>query len=126
MITPDAAAIALLRTIPQVTALTGTRISTDYQPGPASIRVTLLPGGAAAQETWRAAIQVECWATDQITAGQLAAAVRRWWPTLRGTIGTDTWCAGAWIETNPSWVPDPESDRPRYILTAGLLLGDRP
>ena len=40
MTTPDAAAIALLRTLSAVTALTSTRISTDYLPGSASIRVT--------------------------------------------------------------------------------------
>lgn len=125
MTTPDAAAIALLRTLTAVTALTSTRISTDYLPGTASIRVTLLPGGQAEQELWRATLQIECWATDQIVAGQLATAVRTSWPTVRGAVDSATWCAGAWIESNPTWMPDPESDRPRYILTVGLWLGSR-
>lgn len=125
MTTPDAAAIALLRTLPAVTALTSTRISTDYLPGSASIRVTLLPGGQAEQELWRASLQVECWATDQIVAGQLATVVRSSWPTVRGVVDSATHCAGAWVESNPTWMPDPDSDRPRYILTVGLWLGSR-
>lgn len=125
MIAPDAAAVALLKAIPQVTAITSTRISTDYLPGAASIRLTLLPGGRAEQEMWRASLQVECWATDQVVAGQLATVVRQWWPTVRGTVDTSTHCAGAWVESNPMWMPDPDSDRPRYVLTVGLWLGQR-
>ena len=125
MTAPDAAAIALLRTLPGVTALTSTRISTDYLPGAASIRVTLLPGGQAEQELWRASLQIECWAADQIVAGQLATAVRTSWRTVRGGVDATTWCAGAWVESNPTWLPDPDSDRPRYVLTVGLWLGQR-
>ena len=42
MIAPDAAAVALLKSAGAITSITGTRISTDYLPGAASIRVTLL------------------------------------------------------------------------------------
>lgn len=125
MIAPDAAAIALLKADTTITAITSTRISTDYLPGTASIRVALVGGSQAEQENWRAHIQIECWATDQIVAGQLATTVRDRWPTFRGAIGTSTQCIGAWLETNPAWMPDPESDRPRYILTGGLWLGAR-
>lgn len=125
MIAPDAAAIALLKADSTITAITSTRISTDYLPGTASIRVTLLGGTFAEQENWRALLQLECWATDQIAAGQLATTVRQQWPTYRGTAGTGTWCAGAWLESNPFWLPDPDSDRPRYVLTVGLWLGSR-
>lgn len=125
MIAPDAAAVALLKSAGAITSITGTRISTDYLPGAASIRVTLLPGGRAEQENWRAAIQVECWATDQIVAGQLATKVRSVWPSFRGAVDATTHCIGAWVESNPAWMPDPDSDRPRYILTCGLWLGER-
>lgn len=125
MMVPDAAAIALLRTLPTVTARTGARISTDYLPGTASIRVALVGGPDAQQETWRAHVQAECWAVDQITAGQLADAVRTAWPSVRGAVDATTWCAGGWVESNPVWMPDPDSDRPRYMLVLGLLLGPR-
>lgn len=125
MIAPDAAAIALLKANSAITAITGTRISTDYIAGAASLRITLIGGTQAEQENWRALLQIECWATDQIVAGQLATAVREQWPSFRGPAGTGTQCIGAWLETNPYWMPDPDSDRPRYILTGGLWLGER-
>lgn len=122
MIAPDIAAIALLKANSAVNTATGGRISTDYLPGAASIRISVVGGSQAEQENWRAALQIECWAEDQIVAGQLAATVREAWPQLRGAV-SGTRVIGCWLESNPAYVPDPDSDRPRYLLTVGLWLG---
>ena len=60
-----------------------------------------------------------------VAGGQLADAVRTAWPSVRGAVDATTWCAGGWVESNPVWMPDPDSDRPRYMLVLGLLLGPR-
>ena len=122
---PDAAVIALLRADPIVGPAVGGRISTDMRPGPSCIRVSLIGGGEPFNEWVRATVQVECWATDQLVAGQLAFTVRQRWPLLRGNLDADTHVVGCWVESDPTFLPDPDSDRPRYLLTVGLTMGQR-
>jgi hypothetical protein len=119
MYAADAVAVALLKSDVPINSAVGGRISTDYRKGAAQIRVTFNAGGDAAQEVMRASILVECWADDQIVAGQTAMLVRERWPQLRGAVA-DAYVAGCWVEANPSWAPDPDSGRPRYILTVGM------
>ena len=117
---PDQATIAILTADPTLSALHGGRVSTDLQPGSPSIRVALIGGGEATTEWgWRALLQVECWADDQLDAGGLAAAVRDVWPNHRGTYA-GTFVSGTWLESNPVAMPDPQTGQPRYLLTVGL------
>ena len=119
---PDRVAIAILAASPDLAALHGGRVSTDLQPGGPAIRVTLLPGPATQTRwEWSAQLQLECWAADQLDAGDLAAAVRDAWPYVRGTFA-DAYVSGSWIVTEPMSVPDPQTNRPRYLLTVGLAV----
>ena len=120
--TPDAVVIAALKSDSAINTFVGGRISTDMRKGASCIRVTLVGGMEPSAEWWSAQVQVECWATDQVVAGQLASLVRSRWPRLRGTFA-QTHMVGGWIETDPTWLPDPDSDRPRYMLTVGLTVG---
>ena len=120
--TPDAVVIAALKSDGTINTAAGGRISTDMRPGATCLRVTLIGGMEPSAEWWSAQVQVECWATDQIAAGQLAALVRQRWPQLRGDFA-GAHMVGGWVETDPVWLPDPDSDRPRYMLTVGLTLG---
>jgi hypothetical protein len=82
--------------------------------------VALVGGGEASTEWgWRALIQVECWADDQLDAEDLAAAVRDVWPNHRGTYA-GAFISATWLESNPVAMPDPQTGQPRYLLTVGL------
>lgn len=123
MLAADAVAVALLKGDTAINSSVSGRISTDYIKGSRQIRVTWVGGADAAQEVMRATVQLECWADDQLVAGQVAMVVRDRWPQLRGAVG-GTHVVGCWIESTPTWMPDPDSGRPRYMLTVGVWFGE--
>ena len=124
---PDIAAVALLRSEPVIAAATGGRVSTDLQPGSPSVRVTLLPGGEAFTEfLWEGMVQVDVWAEDQLEAAQAAALIRAAWPCYRGRTLSElgVYVSGCWVQSNPSFMLDPETGLPRYMMTLGVMIHD--
>lgn len=123
---PVRAAVAILTADPTLAPLHGGRVSTMLRPGGPAIRLTLLPGPTTQTGwEWRGHVQAECWADDELDADELAAAVRACWPGYRGPAG-DGYVSGTWIVTEPAALPDPETGRPRYILTLGVACHEAP
>lgn len=119
---PGEALRLFLRSRQAVTALAGTRISIALSSAEPSIRYSVA-GGAAAYSEHNPLFLVECWgrgnATDDGTAGKLGREVAEAVEALRGSWG-DCYVAGASVEGGPTDSPDPQTNRPRALLTVRL------
>jgi hypothetical protein len=119
---PGEALRLFLRSRGAVTALSGTRISVKLDSGDPSIRYSLA-GGRAAWGEHDPLMLVECWgranATDDGTAHRMAREVAEAVEGLRGSWG-GCWVAGASVESGPSDSPDPQTSRPRALVTVRL------
>lgn len=101
----------------------GDRVSTtDVGPSP-SLRVTLLYDEEP-PTTWERTpiFQVEVWADDAYAAGVLATRITNVWPTLRRVNAGGAYVSGCWIDSHPRPLPDPDTDRARYLLQVGLRI----
>lgn len=119
---PGEALRTFLRSRTAVTAITGTRISIALSSSEPSIRYSLA-GGRAAYAEHDPLVLVECWgrgnATDDGTAKRLGLEVAEAVETFRGSWG-GCWVAGASVEGGPTDSPDPQTERPRALLTVRL------
>lgn len=119
---PTPAAIAYLASDERVNEVTNGRVSTELGPSDEdlpALRLTLIPNGTPKDWQWSAAFEVEAWAADEITAGNLIATVRDVWPHFRGYVLDGTaYVSGAWISWEPRALPDRDTGLYRYTLTA--------
>lgn len=114
-----------------VTAITGTRVRTTLQGPDPAIRVAAAGGDVGTnpgQSLPR--LQVECWgagqastgpAVDDGTAGFLARTVLASLPVQGVTVPAGH-ITSAWVEGLPFESPDPQTGRPRWIVTVRLDL----
>lgn len=119
---PGEALRTFLRSRTAVTAVTETRIAISLSSSEPSIRYSLAAGHAAYAEH-DPLFLVECWgrgnAPDDGTAHRLALAVAEEVEPMRGSWG-GCWVAGAAVEGGPTDSPDPQTSRPRALLTVRL------
>lgn len=117
---PEKVTVALLKGDTVLDALHSGRVSTDLLHGGPACRVALVADLDPTGEWWQPMLQVECWADDQADAGELAAAVKTRWPRLGKQTVAGARVSGTWITQGPVFMPDPHTDRPRYLVTVAL------
>lgn len=115
-----------LLTLPDVVALASDRVGTNLAGAQSCLQLAGV-GGPAGHGQAQPLVQVACWgpgsgAPDDGTAWQLAAAVtadRVGVESIRGEFDGG-WVAGVGIESHPYFLPDPDTGRPRYLLTVRM------
>ncbi|MDF1596945.1 MAG: DUF3168 domain-containing protein [Acidimicrobiia bacterium] len=123
MVDVEALTVAHLLTDSTVTTLTGTRIGTEIPAGQAwpKVRVFRISGPyVVGDHLERASLQIDVWADDKPAAWDVTAVTRKsvlsMWSTSH-VLGVVTKVE----ETlGPSWLPDPETDRPHYMFGAAV------
>lgn len=89
-------------------------------------RVTIV-GTPSGPDGWQeVTAQLDVWADDEITAGDLAAAVATYWDSLlygRVAVAVDdeAYVSQAWVEQDPAAFTV-NDEAPRYQLTVGLRI----
>ena len=120
---PETVVIAALAAQPSVAAIVAARVASRIPDAPVYplIRVVRIGGGPDTPVSEHAVVQVECWAADDATASLLARTVIACHTNMRGTV------AGGWLAlTDPTTVlpvPDPVSEKARYIIGFDLEIG---
>jgi len=120
---PDPAIIALLADLPPLADDLGGRVSTVLDATLPALRVTKV-GDLEAPTTWEATplYQVEVWADDEFTAGDLAWRITNVWPRAVAQVAGNAVVHARWVEANPFPSPDPETEKPRFLVTLGIRL----
>jgi len=115
----DAALISFLANHASLTSLHGGRVGTKLGTAFPAVRVTNL--GAQWSQPWetRPEFQVECWGDTQGEANLLARTVRAVIPELRGPVASG-YVTAAITTLDPRWMPDPDTNRPRYLMQAEI------
>lgn len=116
---PVPIAVSYLKDHPLITPiLGGERVSTELSDVLPALRVTLLPAGTPKDWQWTTTYLVDAWAEDELDAGDLIARVRAAWPGLRGyVLDGGAFVSGAWVEMEPQWAGDRDTDLARYQIT---------
>lgn len=122
---PETLLVSRLAAQSSITAITSTRIGTRIPSEPVYplIRVAHVggsPNGDGASAF--AALQVDAWADDDATASLLGRTVVAVLRDLRAITGSG-WVALTDITSGPLPVPDPDSQRHRYISTLEMRFG---
>lgn len=121
---PSAAAltVAWLKANPDLAALHGGRVATKLNATLPAIRVQRVGGTSPDVYEDQPVVQVECWATTDATADQLARTVVAALPTVRGQYPSGRVYTYR-IESGPYFAPDDPglSNNARYVLTVRLL-----
>lgn len=129
MATPDALTImtAILSAQPAVTGIVSDRIAPDLGDDLPAIRTGLVTGDQAATVAepgeYDPEVAVECWATDEATASQLAKLVRDVFATPTAVTGVwdGAYLAGADVSVEPFSSFDTTGNLPRYVLQVRLV-----
>lgn len=122
---PDEEALVceFLRRQPTIAAVVGDRVGTRLNAVFPCIRVTSLGGSTPEWYEWQSAVQVEAWAElyYQQTAKNLALAVMAVVFDLDANYAPQQ-VSSANIRNGPLFMPDPDTERPRYIVDIELVL----
>lgn len=120
---PDPVLISALSNLPALADDYGGRVSTVLDAVLPALRITKV-GDAEVPTTDDAApiYQVEVWADDEFTAGDIAWRLVNAWPSARRERVLDALVRGRWVEANPFPSPDPETETSRYLVSLGIRL----
>ncbi len=123
----EATLVAYLKADAAVAALVGTRVSTELPAGfTAEARVRLFRVGGApspddpAGYLDRPSVQFDCYGATREQAWDVAAATLRAALEAPAATHTGVVITGTRRTLGPTWQPDPDTDIPRYLLTAVL------
>lgn len=122
---PLPAAVAFLAEHPDLFLLHDGRVSTALDLTGPCIRISLLPGATGPTWQWTSHVQIDCWAKDELVAGQLVATARWVWQTFRGPVDSNGYVSSAWIASEPLYFWDEDADLHRYMFTGGLNMHER-
>ncbi len=122
---PDEEALVcdFLRRQPTISSIVADRVGTRLFPTFPCIRVTSLGGSTPEWYQWDASVQIEVWADNlqQAAAKTLALAIVATVYDLDVTWD-NTQLSSATIRNGPLYIPDPDTQRPRYIIDLELVL----
>lgn len=108
----------------------GNRVSTELPPGAALPRIRIaLAGGTIPVRGWlyNVRVSVEGWGNTKDEAWDaLNAALTSLQEGLDGALVDGGVVTAADQETGATWVPDPESNTPRYLATVSLTVHPEP
>ena len=119
----DPIVIHLLRANSTLAPLHGGRVGLRLENPLPAFRVANI-GDVESTTTWEraTAYQVEIWAANDLTAGQLATTVANVWPSISGTAipSLNAYVSSCWVHTHPRNLPDTTSDKARYLVDVAL------
>lgn len=119
---PETLLVAALNATASVTALVGSRISTNRGSTYPALVVTRVGGGPDSPASDLALLQLDCWATDDATASLLARTVVAAHRDLR-RITAGGWTALTDIQAGPIPVPEEETGLARYVIDLEIQVG---
>lgn len=119
---PDPTAVALMLQL--VGDEVADRVGTDEEIGSVPfVRLTLVADLEPPTNWERTPLfQVEVWHHTPYEAGVLATRIANLWPTVRRSTAAGAYVSGAWVESMPRPLPDPNTDHARYFLEVGLRI----
>lgn len=124
----EALLVAYLKAASAVTAIVGTRVSTELDDGFPRVNLTLVTGREiVATHLDEQQVQVDAYANDKATANLLARTVRAVLLAAAGVHSRGV-VTGVRTITPPRWTPDDSvtPPRPRYLFEVGVTLHPNP
>lgn len=120
---PDPIVIELISRLPAVAETTEGRVSVVLDSLLPAIRIAKV-GDAEAPSTYEGTpvFRVEVWADDEFVAGDIAWRIKNSWPTAKREVVLDGLVHGRWVDADPRTSPDPETEKPRYLIDLGIRL----
>ena len=114
-----------MRSAPAVIAYLKTfhpRVSTQLDTVLPAVRVTLVYSYEGNRYEQAPVYQIEAWADTEGQADILANQLWDEWPKFHGAWGNQ-WIIGAWTVSIPRPLPDPTTNKYRYMFEGGMRLG---
>lgn len=86
------------------------------------VKVTRVGGNKIRLNAESAMVTFQCWEADSVKASELARLARAYIHALDGETVNGVWIYRVIDVGGPAFVPDPETDTPRYQFTVSLDL----